>query len=209
MALVYVARHGETDWNRDGRYQGQRESSLTELGERQAAALAGDLGNKGLARVISSPLARCVQTAAPLARRAAVALETDARLIEIAHGTWEGRLRADVEREDAERMRAWMQSPATVAFEGGESLAAVAARWDGFAASLSGKKPVAVITHDVIVRIAILRAQGRPFADFWQPRVCNGGYAVFEVEDGRWSSLEANCDHHLEGLLADASRQAL
>ncbi|HKE36237.1 MAG TPA: histidine phosphatase family protein, partial [Candidatus Baltobacteraceae bacterium] len=92
---LYVARHGETDWNYEGRYQGQRESTLTELGRRQAEALAGALADSGARRILSSPLRRCVDTARPLAERLGISVETDDRLLEIAHGNWEGRLRAE------------------------------------------------------------------------------------------------------------------
>ena len=102
--MIYVARHGETDWNREGRYQGQRESQLTETGIAQADALADALSRKGVTRVIASPLARCVETARPLAQRLGIAVETDRDLIEIAHGTWEGRLRSAIERDEPAQM---------------------------------------------------------------------------------------------------------
>lgn len=209
MGLVFVVRHGETDWNRAGRYQGQRESELTELGKSQARALADDLGGAKLARVVSSPLARCVQTAAPLAARAGVQLETDERLIEIAHGTWEGRLRADIERDEAPLMRAWREEPHTVRFAGGESLDDVVRRWTAFAASIGDRGDVAVVTHDVVVRIAILQALGMPYSQLWKPRVSNGAYATFVVELGRWALATECSDAHLAGLLADTSGQAL
>ena len=126
--MIYVARHGETDWNREGRYQGQRESQLTGTGIAQARALAGALAQRGITRVITSPLARCVETAGPLAQRLGIPFETDPDLIEIAHGTWEGRLRASIEREDPQAMRTWREHPEQVQFEGGESLAQVDAR---------------------------------------------------------------------------------
>jgi len=207
--FVYVARHGETDWNRAGRYQGQRESQLTELGEAQAQALAVALAGTSASRVISSPLQRCVQTALPIARRLSAAAETDPRLLEIAHGRWEGRLRDEIERDDAARMEAWRDRPQTVTFEEGESLAAVAARWRGFAAALPGNNDLVVVTHDVVVRLAILNAGNRPLSDLWKPRVENGGYALFEVREGAWFLLEECHDAHLGTLLADTSGQAL
>lgn len=208
MGYVYVARHGETDWNREGRYQGQRESNLTPLGLRQAGALAGELKRVRVARVVSSPLRRCLDTASPIASGSDVSLETDARLLEIAHGFWEGRLRSEIERDDAERMRAWLRAPETVVFPGGEGLSGVSERWSSFAREQRGETNVAVVTHDVLVRIAILAATGRPLSELWQPRVVNGGYAVFETND-RWHLVEECHDLHLAGLFADASRQAL
>ncbi len=210
MPLAYVARHGETDWNREGRYQGQLESTLTQLGRTQAAALASALAKSGARRVISSPLARCVQTALPVAAALGVDVETDARLLEIAHGTWEGRLRVEIERADAGRMRAWMHEPASVRFEGGESLDDVAARWLAFTSSLAGKnEDVVIVTHDVLVRIAVLLASGRPLTRLWEPRVQNGGYACLSVCSPRWEAVDECRDEHLEGIRADTARQAL
>ena len=207
--LLYVARHGESDWNHEGRYQGQRESSLTALGLRQARALAGALAHSGAARVIASPLRRCTETARPLAESLGAFLETDGRLLEIAHGTWEGRLRDEIEREDGPRMLAWRHAPQTVTFEGGESLADVDRRWREFASSLSGEKDAIVVTHDVLVRLAVLEATGRGLAELWQPRVRNGGYAVLKKTEAGWALAQECCDEHLDGLLADAGRQAL
>lgn len=206
---LYVARHGETDWNYEGRYQGQRESVLTGLGRQQAQALADALVQCGAARVIASPLQRCVDTARPVADRLHTQVETDARLLEIAHGTWEGRLREEIERAEGERMRAWREAPDTVTFAGGESLADVDRRWRAFADSLTGENDVVVVTHDVLVRLAILAATGRRAADLWQPRVRNGGYAVFVKAPPAWRLVEECHDAHLDGLLADTNRQAL
>lgn len=206
---LYVARHGETDWNHEGRYQGQRESVLTDLGRRQAQALAAELARSGACRVVASPLQRCVETARPIADRLHAVFETDTRLLEIAHGTWEGRLRDEIERDDGERMRAWRDAPDTVTFAGGESLADVDRRWRAFADSLTGENDVVVVTHDVLVRLAILAATGRRTSELWQPCVRNGGYAAFVKTSGAWSLLEECHDTHLDGLLADANRQAL
>ena len=207
--MVYVARHGETDWNRDGRYQGQLQSRLTETGREQARALANALGESPISRVISSPLARCVDTAAPLAARLGVEIEIDPRLIEISHGTWEGRLRDEIEREDPETMRAWRETPERVQFEGGESLDDVIQRWREFARTVGGNHRIAVVTHDVLVRLALLDAERRSLSQLWEPRVRNGAYARFSVEDDVWQVLDDCVDDHLGGLLVDTARQAL
>ncbi len=207
--IVYVARHGETDWNREGRYQGRRESHLTATGRAQAAALARALEGVSVGRVVSSPLARCAETAEPIALQHGVTLEKDARLIEIAHGTWEGRLRADIEREDPTTMRAWREQPQLVAFDGGESLGQVLERWRTFAGELGGNDDVLLVTHDVVVRLAILEATHHSAARLWEPRVVNGGYARFAIVDGNWQLLDECLDDHLGGLRVDTAFQAL
>jgi broad specificity phosphatase PhoE len=209
MTTVYVARHAESEANREGRYQGRRDSPLSALGHQQAAALASTLGASRVACVISSPLRRCVETALPVAARLGVPLECDDRLIEIAHGTWEGRLRAEVEREDAAQMHAWRTAPQHVSFDGGESLADVDARWRSFVASRLTDADAIVVTHDILVRLAILAATNRPLAQLWEPKAENAAYAIFEINDARWRLVTECRATHLTGLRADISRQAL
>ena len=87
MTLILV-RHGQTEMNRGGRFQGRTDSMLTELGETQADMVAATLADSGATAVVSSPL-RATQTAERIATRAGVAVEVDERLIEIDYGTWD------------------------------------------------------------------------------------------------------------------------
>jgi broad specificity phosphatase PhoE len=208
---VYVARHGETTWNLAGRYQGRRESGLTALGLRQGFALADAFEHlqPHIERIVASPLLRCHATAKFVAERLNIALETDDRLIEIAHGTWEGRLRDEIAADDPERFRAWKERPGEVAFEHGETLAQVQARWLNFAADFTAGPPSLVVTHDAVVRVAILAAQERPLNDLWSVRVENAGFAEFAVETGRWKLVNESVNAHLAGLHAATGGQAL
>ena len=206
---VYLARHGETTWNLAGRYQGRRESELTPLGMQQAAALAAALDGAAIGRVVSSPLLRCTATAQPSADRFGLAVETDDRLIEIAHGTWEGRLREELAANDPVRYRAWREDPAHVRFEDGETVRDVLERWRAFASGLRPAEPALVVTHDAVVRVALVDATGRDLDAFWQPRVENGAFALFDVDGGRWTLIEECVTSHLGALRADISTQAL
>jgi phosphoserine phosphatase len=214
--MIYLARHGETTWNRVGRYQGRQESELSELGERQGIALAAyfsyrlaaDLGIP--ARIISSPLRRCTATARYVAARLGRVLETDDRLIEIAHGAWEGRLRDDLAANDPQRYRAWRSDPANVAFEGGERLAEVDSRWRAFAASLLGfKEDVLLLSHDAVIRIAILAAKNAPLDRFWNVRAENGAFARFSPDRPQWTLIDECFTEHLVDARASLSEQAL
>jgi phosphoserine phosphatase len=206
---VYVARHGETTWNLAGRYQGRRESELSPLGVRQARALADAMERERIGRIVSSPMLRCTATAQPVADRLNVPVETDERLIEIAHGTWEGRLRDEIAADDRVRYRAWREDPARVRFDGGESLGQVLERWRGFAASFRPASPALVVTHDAVVRVALLDATGRGLDAFWAARVENGAYAVFEVTASGWALAEECVAAHLGALRAPVEDQAL
>jgi len=214
--MIWLARHGETTWNVAGRYQGRLESTLTELGERQAAALATFFAERrGRAepvpeRIVSSPLLRCTATARAVAERLNVPVETDERLIEIAHGSWEGRYRDEIARDDAARYRLWREEPARVLFEGGESLAQVLERWRAFANDLLREpRPTLVTTHDAVIRCALVDLMGRPLRDFWNVRVENGAFARL-ANDGARLTLVRECEvEHLRGLRAEVTGQAL
>lgn len=207
LPKVYVARHGETTWNLAGRYQGRRESALSALGVRQGIALAGTFTRtRSLERIVSSPLLRCVATAKFVADALDLEVETDDRLIEIAHGTWEGRLRDEIAANDPARYRDWRENPAHVAFEGGETLAGVQARWREFAEHFDGSRETLVMTHDAVVRVALLAQTGGPLDDFWKMPVENAAYAVF---DGDLRLVEPCVNAHLASLRADVGGQAL
>jgi broad specificity phosphatase PhoE len=208
-ANVYIARHGETTWNAVGRYQGRLETPLSPLGQAQAQALAAALAPKGIGRIISSPLSRCVQTAVPLSVETGVPLETDPLLLEIAHGDWEGRYRDEIARSEPELYRTWREQPQLVKFAGGESLLDVFERWKHFAERFDPRENTLILTHDIVVRLALLERTGRPMEDLRHVRALNAAYAVFEVTNGRWSLLQECVDDHLAELAADPEKQAL
>jgi probable phosphoglycerate mutase len=206
---VYVARHGETTWNLAGRYQGRLESPLSPLGERQADALADAMADRGVQRVISSPLGRCMETARPTALRQRVTLETDPLLLEIAHGTWEGRLRDEIAANDPQRYHAWRNDPANVGFDGGETLVDVRDRWRAFAAALQADAPTLVVTHDAVVRVALVEGTGGALGGFWDARVANGAFAEFDVDAHGWRLIVDHHDAHLGALKVSVEGQAL
>src|SRR5437762_14262017 len=100
MTTLLLARHGETDWNRDGRWQGQTDTPLNNRGREQARALAGMVARDGIAAVYASDLVRATETAAIVAGRLAVALHVGSRLREVYFGSWGGRAASAVGQRD-------------------------------------------------------------------------------------------------------------
>jgi len=218
MPNYWIARHAETTWNLAGRYQGRMESTLSALGMAQAVALA-DYFARALerhepvpARIVTSPLLRCHATALVVATRLGVTLESDDRLIEIAHGSWEGRFRDEIAANDPQRYRIWREDPAHAAFEGGETLVGVATRWTAFARDLATwPEDTLVLTHDAVVRCALLALQQRTLADFWKVPVENAAFAHVVRRDGNAALVlrEACVATHLGDVRADTRQQAL
>ena len=157
-ARLIVVRHGVTEWNRQGRFQGHLDPPLSDAG-RHEAALAGariaadpDLRP---ARIVSSSLGRALETAAAIGAAAGVEVEPDARLIEIGQGEWEGRTHADLEVEDAERYRQWRSDSGIRQPPGGEPIDVATARVRSVLAELddAGTWPVCLVSHGGTLRI--------------------------------------------------------
>lgn len=120
---LLLARHGETDWNRLGRWQGQADIPLNSLGREQASALAMCLRAEPLVAVYSSALRRAVATAQEVATRHRMNVCRDARFNELRLGEWEGLTRKEIATRNAALLQAWETDRLSVRPPGGESLA--------------------------------------------------------------------------------------
>lgn len=127
--MIYLARHGQTAFNAEGRMQGRLDSPLTALGQAQARAmgetLAGLIGDPGGWRLIASPLGRTQATARAIGARLGLVPEIEHRLIEVSFGRWDGRLRAELAAENPDAFR---QSDWQFSAPDGERFEAVQAR---------------------------------------------------------------------------------
>jgi phosphoserine phosphatase len=208
--IVLVARHGETTWNKEGRYQGRQQSPLSELGIRQAQALGEAMAvfEPRIERIISSPLVRCSQTAQYSADRLGLEVEIDERLIEIGHGDWEKRLRDEIMTSEPDNWYLWKNEPSKITFSSGDSMHKVAERWQSFTSTVPAV-PTLIVTHDAVVRSAIVRAQGQTIDDMWKVHMENAAYAKFDATETGWKLLDACVNAHLHGLRADIAKQAL
>lgn len=96
MTTLFLARHGETDWNRELRIQGSSDIPLNELGLEQARTLAQELEDVELDAIYASDLTRARTTAEAVATTHGLEVRTDARLRERSFGSWEGLTRDDI-----------------------------------------------------------------------------------------------------------------
>jgi 2,3-bisphosphoglycerate-dependent phosphoglycerate mutase len=120
---VWLARHGETDDNREPiRVQGFTDTPLNETGRRQAEALGEQLAGAGIASLWCSDLARARVTAEIVGGHLGLQPHEDARLREANRGRWEGHRFIDIEREEPDLYAAWRRAGPDFRFPGGESL---------------------------------------------------------------------------------------
>lgn len=212
---ILLARHGETTWNAEGRYQGQIDIPLSPVGEGQANALGQRLKDVRIDRAVASPLSRAQLTARlALGDARADMLQTDADLQEIAHGEWEGLLASEIQQKDPARLLAWREEPENVLMPGGESLRQVLDRsWRGLARATEGlgeDDTLLVVAHDAVNRVLLCRILGLPIARLWTfrqaPTTLNllEGPSVEQLEVVRLN----DCAHHTP-FFGEAKHRAL
>jgi len=212
---ILLARHGETPWNAEGRYQGQIDIPLSKIGERQAMNLGERLRGVEITRAVASPLVRAALTAQlALEQHRAAQLTFDPDLQEIAHGEWEGLLASEIRERDPERLRAWREAPETVQMPGGESLQEVLDRaWPALARACEGlgaDDTLLVVAHDAVNRVLLCRILGLPLSRLWAFRQAPTTINLLEGPDV--DHLEVvrlnDCNHHT-ALFGEAVHRAL
>lgn len=198
---LFLARHGQTDWNATRRFQGASDVGLSERGRAQAEALGRALRPRRLAAVYVSPLMRARETAAIAVSGDAVPVVAVDGLRELSLGQWEGRTVDEIRQEDGDPYLAWLRAPHDCPPPGGEPLDVVAARvrgaLDEIAAAHGDADEVLVIAHGGVISVYACALLGSSFNSLWRLRVDNCSLTV--VKPPRLVSI--NDTSHLAGGL--------
>jgi broad specificity phosphatase PhoE len=193
MATILLARHGETDWNRDNRFQGQADPPLNESGRDQARALAERLAGDDVDAVYSSPLLRALETAEIVGGRLGLPVTTVEALREIDVGSWSGLTRTEVEARFPEGYARWLALEH--GWEGGETYEELGARVVRALVGLAERHPdgrLLAVTHGGPIRAIAAHAEGISYAEARRAARVVGNCAVVLVaaEDGRLRRLD-------------------
>ncbi|MGL6278726.1 MAG: histidine phosphatase family protein [Gaiella sp.] len=159
---LLLARHGETDWNAVGRWQGHADPPLNETGRAQAAELAERLTSAGVEAIFSSDLRRAAETAAIVAQRLRLGVVEDTDLREIDVGSWSGLTRAEVAERYPEGFARWQAGEIG---HDGETREQLGERIERALLRLAAAQPgrvVLVLTHGGAIRAARRLAVGDP-----------------------------------------------
>jgi probable phosphoglycerate mutase len=199
---VIFIRPGETDWNRDARWQGWVASPLNQHGRQQALALAKYIRNIGVSALYTSDLVRAIQTAHILAERLGYAPILDPRWRERDIGKWQGMTQDEMRlwyADDFQRLQADVEN---FRVPGGESRADVRKRvGEAFASILREDKgsTVGVISHTTATHL--LLESIIPNYDVYGSVLGNTSVTTIALaESGQWEIVTANDVAHLEGL---------
>jgi phosphoserine phosphatase len=217
-----LVRHGETDWNRQGRFQGQIDVPLNEHGKTQSAQAGAFLKDYRIDRAVTSPMLRPKETAEIiLQHHPEVTLEFNANLVEISHGLWEGKLESEIEQEFPGKLAQWQNHPETVQMPEGENLEQVWERaivaWREILATTpattNGQITTVLVTaHDAVNKAVLCHLAGQTPEKFWAFKQGNGAVSVIDYPDGaegRCVIQAMNITTHQGGVLDKTAAGAL
>ena len=186
MTEIIIIRHGETEWNKTGRFQGHSDVPLSEEGRAQAEALGKNLVVDHVDAIYASDLTRAMETAAPLAERFGLPVIPDPQLRELNFGAWEGRNFNDVNAENPDAMKNFYNDPEQANIPDSENFTdfqrRVAGRVREIAAQERGKR-IVIVSHGASIRILLANLLSIPIRSIWHLSQLNTAVNKIRFED--------------------------
>ncbi|MBE9235610.1 histidine phosphatase family protein [Anabaena aphanizomenioides LEGE 00250] len=210
---LLLVRHGETEWNRQGKFQGQIDVPLNDNGRSQAGKAGEFLKDVTFDFAFSSTMARPKETAEIILKHHEdIQLQLLDGLREISHGTWEGKFESEIEQQFPGELERWRTVPAEVQMPEGENLQQVhersVAAWQSILATAEKNQLQTglVVAHDATNKTLLCHILGLSLENFWNFRQGNGAVSVIDYPNGASGSpvLQAmNITGHLSGGVLD------
>jgi len=203
MLEIILARHGETDWNKNEVFRGRADVALNDTGIRQAELLGEYLSGEIVDFVYSSPLQRAVKTAEAVADRQSLDVNTVQNLVDFDYGDWQGLSHREVRERYPELYRDWLDTPEQVRMPAGESLEDVRNRAMPFvedAVMRCGEGRIVLVSHRVVNKVLICALLGLDNSNFWNIKLDTGGITRFGYMDGRLVLTSHNDTSYLKSI---------
>jgi len=201
MARLLLVRHGHVDGIDPPRFRGRRDVPLSEQGRRQARAVAACIGAEWQPGAIyTSPLARCVQTAAEIGSACSLAPLALPDLTDLDYGAWEWKTHAEVRAESPELYERWFAAPQLVRFPQGESVQDLIARVANVLRLVLARHAtdtVVLVGHDSGIRALLLQLLDQPICAYWHLAPQPASLSEAEIGAGKVQVLSLNETRHL------------
>jgi alpha-ribazole phosphatase len=171
MTTFYLVRHGETTWNKNGRFQGKTDIHLSPKGKEQAEKLASWFEDKEIDAIYSSSLSRAVETADPISKALHMPIHTSDELLELNFGKWEGKNFAEIESLWPGMMSQMMANPEKITPPGGESYQDCETRVVKFLREISKdrkEQSFVIVSHGAAIRTMICGLLSLPLKYIWK-----------------------------------------
>jgi broad specificity phosphatase PhoE len=205
MQILYLIRHAETGFNRQGRVQGHAESTLSRLGVEQAQRIGHRLERIDFVGAYSSPAKRAVQTS-KYAFNGSVDVETREGLREINLGRWEGQRAAALRKHYPREVHLWFHKPSAVRIPGAETVGRFRRRVVVEMNRIRREHPsgqIAVVTHGGVICVYLTALLGMDLDDLWQFKIRNGSVTRVLFPQGRARVDLLGDIHHLNGVVRE------
>ena len=214
---IILVRHGETDWNKQGRFQGQIDIPLNQNGKEQATAASQFLKNIPIQRAFSSSLSRPKETAQIILKEhQGIQILIKNNLIEIGHGLWEGKLESEIKSSWPDLLQQWKTSPEKVQMPEGENIQEVSKRsiiaWEEICNELKNNETALVVAHDAVNKTILCHLLGLTPSEIWMIKQGNGGITVIDLaeEENQQDVISClNITSHLGGIIDVTTAGAL
>jgi broad specificity phosphatase PhoE len=200
--MIWLIRHGQTDWNEKSIFRGRRDIPLSDAGKSEATLTAGWLKNRGIHDIYCSPLKRAGETASIIARECQSRMYFTDGLIDIDFGEWEGKSFEWVKKNDPENYRLYKKYPHRCRFPGGESIAECYSRafssfYDAASKSAGKRLHAAFVTHRVILKLILIGSLELPLSSFWKFQLDTCSISIMNLEEGGFIVRAINSICHL------------
>lgn len=203
MTRLFLVRHGETDWNITGRWQGHADVPLNQIGIEQARRVAARFAADGspIAAIYSSDLSRAFVTAEAIGQALGMQPVPVQELREIDLGRWSGHTRAEIAEFDSATL-AQLDANKDVPRGGGESMAALQQRMVAVTERLARNHPddtIILVSHGGSIRTLLMHAQHGDLATMWNIHIGNTAVSTLFWSPDGWDVGTINDTSHLEG----------
>ena len=214
---IILVRHGETNWNLEGRFQGQIDIPLNKTGQIQALSAQNFLKDININKAFSSSMSRPKETAEIILKtKSNIKLELKKDLIEISHGLWEGKLESEINENWSDLLKAWKKFPQTVQMPEGETIKEVSSRsikcFKEICENLNNKDTALIVAHDAVNKTILCNLLGLKEADIWKVKQGNGGITILDINNDHKESIVVRClniTSHLGGVIDKTATGAL
>ncbi len=211
---IILIRHGETNWNKEGRFQGQIDIPLNEKGKEQASKASQYLEEIEFTKAFSSSMKRPYETAKIILKDKDIHIEKIDNLVEISHGLWEGKLEEEIKQTWPEMLKNWHEKPESVTMPEGESIKQVSDRaisaWNQIYNSQQENDTTLLVAHDAVNKTLLCHILGLSYSDIWMIKQGNGGITVIDIFKNKNNVLSSlNITNHLGRIIDSTASGAL
>lgn len=195
---IYLIRHGETDWNKEFRFQGRTDIPLNEFGRELARVTADALKEIPFEAAFCSPLNRAVETAHTIIGDREISLTPDTRLLEVSFGIMEGCNFVEAAKDPSDPIHNFLKHPAQyLPPEGAESFAELYQRSREFMEQVirpleNQYQTILIVAHGALNRSIMNQIADISLEDFWSIKLPNCAVSKLELKDGKFSILDAS-----------------